>query len=522
MSFQLADANEMYLFCGRGFGKTKILAAYEARNMHSMPRCSRMLLGPNYRKMLTDLIPPLVKSWEEMGYKRDKHFVIGKSDIPKKNGWQDPYLAPERSARDFMIHWYTGASLRITSMDRKVTNNGTECDGVTTDEFKLIPEDQFNETLKTNRGNLRYFGHLPEHHSVVGVTDKYFTKKGAEWVLKKRLLANKERTDAIIRLQLELNELLATGGNPETIKRLQRLLPELRKRCVSVFEASSLENLTNLGVTYFRQMKRSMTPLEFRMSILNDDVLKIEGGFYPLLDQDRHGYFATDYGKVDNARFDFEKIEKRDCEWDTDYRHELPLEISVDWGGSINTMVVCQESGNMFKCINEFYTNDAETMHALAVKFNAYYATRPDKSVTMYYDPYGNNSRPDSKETYAQEFVRNLRELGWKVDLKDNISTNPHYHDKHLLWQKILSEEDPRYPRFKMNRDNCEYTWISMLKAPLKQGLKSGFEKDKGSEKRKGDQREATHLSDAIDIIIYAKYFNKLSSIIHWSENAIA
>ena len=356
MKFLLADTNEMYLFCGRGFGKTSVLAPYEARNMHSMPRCTRMLLGPNYRKMLTDLIPPLVKRWEEMGYKRDKHFVIGKSDVPKKNGWADPYLAPERSAREFMIQWYTGAAMRITSMDRKVTNNGTECDGVTADEFKLIPEDQFNETLKTNRGNLRYFGHLPEHHSIVGLTDKFFSKKGSDWVLKKRLLSNPSRTNDIIKLQLELNELLLHGGSPGTILRLQNLLTDLRKRTVTVLEASSLENLPNLGVNYFRQMKRSMSSLEFRMSILNDDITKIEGGFYPLLDEDRHGYFADNYSRIDSLQYDFEKIAKRSCEDDSDHSQARPLEISLDWGGSINTMVVCQTMGNFFKVINEFYT----------------------------------------------------------------------------------------------------------------------------------------------------------------------
>ena len=166
--FLLADTKEMYFFAGRGIGKTKVIGIYEARNMHSMPRCSRMMLAPNYRKRVTDLVAPLVRTWEEMGYKRDKHFVIGKSDIPKKSGWDDPYLAPEKSARDFMIHWYTGAAIRMTSLDRKVTNNGTETDGITADEMKLLPEDLFNETIKTNRGNDRYFGHLPEHHSIVG------------------------------------------------------------------------------------------------------------------------------------------------------------------------------------------------------------------------------------------------------------------------------------------------------------------------------------------------------------------
>lgn len=521
--FLLADAKEMYMFCGRGIGKTKAIAIYEARNMHSMPRCSRTMLVPNFRKAMSDLISPLVRTWEEMGYKRGKNFVIGKSDIPKRNGWKEPYLAPEPSARDFLIHWYTGASIRITSLDRKVTSNGTESDGFTADEMKLLPEDQFNEAIKTNRGNDRYFGHLPEHHSIVGFSDKYFTKKGSDWILKKRLLANKNLTNDIIRMQIFVNNEIQNNGDPGRIARAQKLLTNARMNCVSVFEASSLENLPNIGLKYLNQMKRNMSPLEFRMAIMNEDVLKIEGGFYPLLDEDRHGYFADNYSRIDNLQYDFEKIARRSCEDDTDHSQARPLEISVDWGGSINTMVVCQTMGNFFKVINEFYTSPTETMHALIGKFTTYYAARADKSLTMYYDPSGNNARADSNETYAQEFSRLLREAGWKVSIFNNVSTNPHYHDKHLLFQSMLSEEDPAYPRFRMNRNNCEFTWISMLKAPLKAGRKEGFVKDKASEKNKNfDQRQATHFSDAVDIIVFAKYFNILSPSGTWSSSGIA
>lgn len=519
-SFLLTDATEMYVYAGRGTGKTTMLAPYESRNMHSMPRCSRMLLAPTFRKMMTDLLPPLVKQWELMGYKRDLHFVVGKSDIPKKCGWPDPYIAPERSARDFIVHWYTGACLRITSMDRKVTNNGTECDGITADELKLIPEDQFNETIKTNRGNLRYFSHLPEHHSIVGFTDKYFTKKGSDWVLKKRELSDPAKVKQIITLQLELNELLQAQASPALIKRIEKLLFKLRTSTVAVFEGSSLENIQNLGVDYFWRMKRNMSPNEFKASILNYDIVKIEGGFYPQLDEAKHGYYAERYEKFDNAEYNFKKIENRDCEWDADHSPSKPLEISVDWGGSINTMVVCQSYPDIFKVINQFYTLPTETYGHLAQKFLQYYSKRADKTLHLYYDPSGNNARADSNETYAQEFTRLLREGGWKVIVNDTIRTNPHYHDKHLLWQTILSENDPHYPKFRMNRANCEDVFTSMLKAPLKQG-RGGFEKDKSSERRNIPQQEATHFSDAVDLIVYAKYFDTLASFHKWSGDAI-
>src|ERR1041385_4057509 len=203
-----ADCHEMYNVMGRGAGKTHILAVYEARNMHSMPRCTRLLLGPSYRKLVTDLLPGIIVAWEKMGYIRDRHYVVGNSPIPKKMKWDDPYYAPPPSFRQFMIHWHTGAAKRIGSADRKVTMNGLNLDGISADELKEIKEPTFNEILKTNRANPdRPWSHLPEHNSIVTFTDKYWMRKGADWVMKKRGLADMAMVNKILQLQGILNEM---------------------------------------------------------------------------------------------------------------------------------------------------------------------------------------------------------------------------------------------------------------------------------------------------------------------------
>ena len=203
-----ADCHEMYAVLGRGSGKTDVIAKYEARNMHTMPRCSRVLLSPSYRKMLTDLLAGMVIGWEAMGYKKDVHFVIGNSPIPKKKKWEESYYISSEAYRQFTIQWYTGASLRIGSADRKVTLNGLNLDGVTADEVKLIPENTFNEVLKTNRANPnRSWSNLPEHNSVVGFTDKFWTRKNADWIMKKKKLANPKKVNEILLLQSQLNEM---------------------------------------------------------------------------------------------------------------------------------------------------------------------------------------------------------------------------------------------------------------------------------------------------------------------------
>lgn len=523
--FLNANCKEMYNTWARGTGKTYALAVYEAMCMHSMPRCTRLLLGPSYRKMVTDLLPGMMVAWEQLGYHRDEHYVIGNSPIPKADMWPDPIYVPPYGHRQFVIHWRTGASQRIGSADRKVTLNGLSLDGISADELKLIPEDTFKEILKTNRANPnRSWSNLPEHNSIVGFTDKYWTRKGADWVMRKKPLANMARVNDILILQTELNAIseIVEGNlvytDTELANDLIRILTKLRNETTAFFEASVYVNIPAVTPQFILQMKKNMPEREFRASMLNHDLVRNDEKeyFYPFLDENVHGYVADNFEKIDRL-ISTTTFSNDDCSFDTDCDISKSLEISVDWGGTINCMSVYQESGTALNCINAIYAKHPEKTKALAMKFLKYYAPMRNKKVFFYYDPSGNNNRPDEVASLAQEFADILRAHGWQVVMMSiGLHNNPFYELRFELFKRILqphSKRDSKYPHLFFNRTNCKELLISMLDAGLKR-IGDKIKKDKSSEKPKSGvlPEYATHFSDTVDVIIMHKYGKLLHS----------
>lgn len=516
-----ADCKEMHNVIGRGGGKSFVLAKYQARNAHSMPRSTRLFLGPSYRKMMTDLLPNITAAWERFGYVRDEHYVIGKSDVPKKRGWKDPIFAPEKQYREFMIHWHTGAALRIGSADRKVSLNGLNLDGIDADEVKLIDEDIFNEIIKVNRANQdKPWSHLPEHNSIITFTDKYWTRPKANWIMKKKALCDQTKLKTIYQLQLALDKLsflTPTGTvsytNHELAGRYINLLNKLRNETIAFIEAATYVNIPAIHPSYILQMKRNMGEMEFRASILNHDLVRNDEKeyFYPLLDENIHGYIADDFGKLDNLEFNFSALSTTDCTFDTDIDKNLPIEISCDWGGNISCLVAFQEKANSLNALKSFYVKHPDGIKQLAEEFCLYYKPHKVKTLNFYYDPSGNNKQANSPETLAEEFARYLRSYGWSVTLMHvGYHNNPQYELRYELWKFILQHgksHDTKFPYFFMNRNNCKEVFISMLDAGLRKYDKK-LKKDKSSEKPGSGvpPEHATHFSDAVDYIVMMKY----------------
>lgn len=516
------NANEMYIVAGRGLGKSQgILAPHDFRCLQLMPRGCGMLIGANYRKMMSDLIPPYVAGLEALGFKRDVDYVIGMSDIPKKKGWPDPYIAPEKDARKFFLHTRLGSGIRFASQDRKVTMNGTEVDWIKGDEAKQLNYERFKkEIIPTNRGRENLWAGLPEHHSILFTTDKLFDRKGGDWIMTMKHRVDAKLIEQIMQLQCVIAEeeekYIGVALPDDVSKKLntyRKYLAEAQCMAVAFIEADSLENIDALGWRTIKRWQNNLTPAEFNIAIMNKDNIKMDGGFYPNLSFEHHGYDATDYFRTDQSNFDFSAANNYTCLDDKDCRLTQDLEICIDWGGHMNGLVVVQESQQQISCINAMHVKPPQTYKDLAINFCNYYRHHKTRTVYMWYDPSGNNARADSATTYAQEFMAILRDNGWTVIPRDSIRTNPLHHDKHLLWQYILEEKDERFPKFRMNRHNCEHVFTSMLNAPIKIG-RSGFEKDKSSERKTSGilPENATHYSDMIDLIIWGKYGQRLKN----------
>lgn len=519
------NPRELYVVAGRATGKTQgILAPHTFFAMNKMPRSCGLGFGNSYRKMMTDLLPPLILGWEKLGWFQDIDYTIGTSDIPKKKKWQDPYIAPEKRFRQFFLHAKTGAGIRFASQDRRVTLNGTEVDYIFGDEAKLLDYNRFRkEILPTNRGRVNLFGHLPEHHSIWFLTDKLFDRKGGDWIMKMKQRQDDRLIDLILQTQCLLTKLQEEHTPSTAIDNIKKQLLQAQCEAVAFIEASTLDNIHALGWDFIRQQEMNLTNREFRVAILNETIGSLEGGFYATFDRVKHTYSsATNYEKLDELNFDLNKIKNLDCTFDLDLDRTEPLIISVDWGGSINSMVVCQENKIEIKVLKNLFTKPPQTYKELARQFCNYYAPMINRKIEMYYDPSGNNARADSNETYAEEFSSILRDKGFNVIQMNIGETNPHYEKKKLLFEILLAQEDNRLPMLKINSEAAPELVTSIENAAVKIG-KRGFEKDKSSEDvRSGVLPEyATHLSDALDIIIFSKYSYILSGRIRLSDGAM-
>ena len=524
-----AKCKETYCASARGVGKTTILAFNQVDCITEMPRSLRLFLGPSYRKVITDLIPNMTVQWEKMGYIRDVHYTIGNSPIPKKKGWDEPYYAPPPNYRQFLIHWFTGAGYRIGSADRKVTMNGLNLDGIDADELKLIPEEVFGEIIATNRANPdRVWSKKPQHNSILAFTDKYWTRKNADWIMKKKPLADMKKVNEILILQSCLNEMtLIQDGkimytDPKATARIEKLLNTMRTETIAFFEAAAYVNMPAITPSFILQMQRNMGVNEFRAKMLNHDLIRndVKQYFYPALNENYHGYIADDFDKLDTLNFNFAAGQELDCDYDTDLDRTKPIEISCDWGGTISCLGVFQEGRHQLSWINSFFVLHPDGIKQLAEKFNAYYIKHQKRHsyLRFYYDPSGNNKMPNSSETVAQEFTRHLTTFGWRVDMMHlGAHNNPRYELRFELAKQIMAPaklHDPKFPTFFINRNNCKEPLVSMLDAGLKKWEKK-LKKDKSSEKPGSGvlPQHATNFSDVFDYIMMHKYGHLLDAV---------
>lgn len=516
---------------GRGTGKTDgVIAERAHHNARVMPRSKGIFIVPTYEHGLTNTLPGVIEMWSRMGYRRDIHFFIGRKP-PKAWGWADAYSAPLSPKHS--IFWFDGSCQVLVSQDRAENAAGPSVDYIIGDEAKHLDHPKLLETFQTNRGNRQYFGKRSEHHSLVFTTDMPTSPK-SKWLFEYEQYMDEEAVEIILAIQHEI--LLLNASMPKAsrtkaakihraIDKYQAQLNDIRmgdpdngQDALTYFsECSTLENLEIVGEDYIRQQKRTLTQMKYRTSILGERMTKIEGGFYPLLDEDRHYYTKTNYSHLDSLEFDFSRIKNRDCRFDADVDLASPLEIALDYNAKINSLVVGQESGLEFLFLNSLYVEPPLRLGAVVEKFVKYYRFHKTKEVVFYYDhtAIGENALTDY--SFADEVYNVLNKHGWNVTMV-YIGQAPSHAYKYNYWGIAMQGDSP-LPMPKFNRTNCGSLLKSMENADARQGP-SGFEKDKTPERRKDvPPNEATHLSDAGDTLYIGKYAGTLTEEEGFEEN---
>lgn len=507
---------------GRGTGKSSgILSPKAIRNAQMMPRSQGGIIGATFQQLLVRTLPPAIGNWERMGYRRDVHYVIGHEPskaFKKMWNWKGPYTKPLDSK--YCIYWFNGSCQVLISQDRIGSSNGLSLAYILGDEAKLLNKERLDEeVMPTLRGDRSHFGTLPCYRSELFLTDMPTTPK-AMWILDMEEQMKIDQITLILQLQLQINlwkkELLntsaATKENLKTkINRFEREVNKLRMGSIYYIEASAMENIDALGPEFITDMQRILSESKFNTSILNLKQRKIENGFYGLLDETKHGsdWFYQSYldGFIERSVIEMQSIQG----WrqDAGFNSKQPLDIALDYGSNINCLVVGQEIGMEYRALNAFFVLHPQLTEAVVHKFCDYFEGYPTQEVNFYFDHTAISGIGTTSYTYQTVVEETLRSRGWMVN-SIYCGQAPSHDRKYELWGAILKEQDPRLPTFRYSRTHCENLETSMINAGVYQGSK-GFQKDKRPERDTDVAPEdATHLSDAVDTLIFFKFQDRL------------
>lgn len=497
-------ANEEYAVWGRGTGKSEgLIAPRTFRNVQVMPQSHGCFVGATYLQLLERTLPPVVKGWEAMGWVKNRDFWI-RERPPKKLNIPKPIVGP--ITPEHCIFFRNGSVASMVSQDRPGSANGKTVHWITGDEAKFLDKQKLdNELLMTNRGDERYFGGIPEFHSLLFCTDMP-TVKSAMWILDQEKRSDTKRVQLLLNLQAQLYQLQSMLISHPTrrtsilaqITKYQKQWDALRANCVYFSEASTLDNIHGFGAKNIARLRKLLPHFVFSTAILNKRPFLTENAFYPDL-ADGHFYDAYDYAWIDS--FEFGEGLYDDCRKDADLNRYEPLDVALDYGSSINTLLVGQPRNREYLIQKELYVRHPQRLADVARAFCEYYRHHKEKTVRYYYDHTAIATSTLSTVTPAESFADILRSEGWTVEEVYIGHTAKPMH-RYEMWGRCLRGGDPRLFTVRFNRTNCEFVRTSMQQAQLKESSE-GFAKNKADEKKLHlDQRETTHFSDAADTLL--------------------
>lgn len=500
---QLIGANTTVIVAGRRTGKTDSMAApFVLRNMQRMPGSTGGIVVPTFKHGLTNTIPGLLGAWRRWGYREGVHYVVGKK--PPK-WFRPPITAP--LDYEHVVTFYNGSVAVIISQDRPGSSNSLTLSWLLVDEAKFIDYAKLKEeTLPANGGIKSWFGKHSFNHALMILSDMPQTNKGS-WFLHYRekmdpelIRTIKGTVYEIWRLKEKVREFNAKGITPPSwlrsnIRCLDRNLNKMRSVAVYYKEYSTIENLQLLGENYIKQMRRDLTPLTFRTSIMCERIGISKDGFYSSM-RESHKYDANDNDYLDSLGFNPD-LSALDSRADKDVDPDAPICIGMDYNANINWIVAGQPRDRRLNVIKSFYVKFERKLPELVDDFCSYYASHRNKTVVFYYDSTALGSNYAVNEQDFLWVVRTrLESHGWRCEPVYLGNPMPH-NEKYLLINQGFAGRQRLMPFF--NRSNNEDLILSVQAAGVSRG-RNGFHKDKAGEKlAESEENLLEHRTDGSD-----------------------
>lgn len=502
---QLVAANTTVIVAGRRTGKTDSIAApYTLKMMQRMPGSTGGIVVPTFKHGLTNTLPGLFAAWKRWGYLKNVHYVVGRR--PPKT-----FAAPITEPHDWeqVISFYNGSIAVILSQDRPGAANSLTLSWLLVDEAKFINYEKLkDETLPANGGIKTHFCRHSFNHAMLVLSDMPQSKKGS-WFLEYEKKMDKRVIKAIEagvyeqwRQKQKIMELREKGIEPPDylrnyLRRLDRMINQLRSTATYYREYSSVENVQLLGEKYLRDMKRDLTPLTFQTSIMCKKIGIAKDGFYSSM-KEGHKYNASDFEYLDTLGFDFDPS-AMDSRADRDVDPFAPICIGMDYNANINWIVAGQpdERLGQLKVLKSFFVKFERKIPALVQDFCSYYVHHHNKTVVFYYDStaIGQNyavNRVDFRYTIIDEFEKR----GWTV-VAVPLGNPMRHAEKYNLINQGFQGLNRLMPMF--NRQNNDDLILAIQSAGVSRG-RNGFQKNKAGEKLAESEEDLLeHRTDGTD-----------------------
>lgn len=514
--------NSETIIASRRFGKSDgIIAPRMLRNAQYMPRSAGGMYAATFQQALSRTVPAAVHALTRWGYKNERHFYIGRK-APKSANFKKPFIEPQ--SWDHVIHWYNGRIQHILSADVKFSANSLTLDDLMIDEGRSIskPNKLINEVIPAVSGMIGHFGNIPFHKGVTIVSDMPQGKIG-DWILKKKELMDPELIKVIEGTIFEISRLKKLPQTPSVKKQISHQKYQLnifRKNAHLYKEYDSIDNLELLGEDYIRKMKRELTPLIFRQSIMNERITKLIDGFYANLDARLHYYTDNDNNYLNNLRTNQGSLDlnlfKNSNYWqDNDVDRTDFLSVAFDYNANINWVVTGQadyEKDEM-RTLSSFFAKNQRKLREVVRDWCDYYQPHPIKTVVYYYnDQAMQGAYAVSAETFADVVTKELRANGWMV-IQVHMGKQMRHNLKHQYINDALTGVRYLLPMF--NKNNNESLIPALETAGIKIG-KNGFEKDKSGEKLPETEEDPLELrtdgTDAFDDLFIGLNFHPQST----------
>lgn len=486
MQVQLIAAHTSVIVAGRRTGKTDSIAApFMLKMMQRMPGSTGAIVVPTFKHGLTNTLPGLFAAWKRWGYIEGIHYVVGKR-APR---W---FAEPIRGAlqSEHVIRFYNGSEAIIVSQDRPGSANSLTLSWLLVDEAKFIDYAKLkDEVLPANGGIKSYFGRHSYNHAMMVLSDMPQTQKGS-WFLNYREKMDPELIRAIEgqvyeiwRIKKKVEDFRSRGVEPPAYLRkhlikLDKQLNQMRSVAVYYREYSSIENIELLGENYIAQMKRDLTPLTFRTSILSQRIGIAKDGFYSSM-REGHKYNASDMAYLDSLGF-HPAVGAIDSRADADVDPDAPICIGMDYNANINWIVAGQPRGRQLLVIKSFFVKFDRKIPALVDDFCRYYATHRNKTVVFYYDStaLGSNYAVNTQD-FAWVVRTEFERHGWQV-IPVYLGAPMAHQEKNLLINQGFAGRQRLMPMF--NRQNNDDLILAIQAAGVENG-RNGFRKNKAGEK---------------------------------------